>query len=498
MALDFWRKIFGTHTSVQKENGEKTLPFPIFFYNTRTLKKETFESLRPHEVRMYNCGPTVYDLPHLGNLAPYIFADTLRRVLEYNHFEVRQVVNITDVGHLVGDGDSGEDKVELSAKKAHKRASEITETITNVFFEDLRALHIDVEKIIFPRATKHIQEQIAFIKSLDEKGYTYKTSDGIYFDTSKFKEYGKLGNVNLKGLEEGARIGVNREKKHPTDFALWKFSKPEDKRQQEWESPWGIGFPGWHIECSAMSIKYLGKSFDIHTGGVDHIPVHHNNEIAQSESVTGRPFARFWLHCEHLLIDGKKISKSIGNTIYLKNVMAKGLSPLAYRYFRLTSHYRTQTNFTWQALEASQSALFKLQRFFVEQCGTKNGIVSESYKKRFLEAVNDDLNTAKGLALVWELVKDEEIKKEDKRATLLDFDRVLGLHLAQYAESLEAIRDQALDHATLPNYVQKLLQEREVVREKKDFARADEIREELSNLGFVIKDTAEGVRIEKR
>src|SRR3989344_3937428 len=292
MALDFLGLLrrFGL-----KRAEPTTTPFqPIYFYNTLTQKKEEFRVLKLPEVRMYNCGPTVYDFAHIGNLFSYVFADTIKRVLIYNGLEVRQIINITDVGHLTGDNegdaDSGEDRIEKGAKREKKTAREITEMYTNAFLEDLRLLNIDVESITFPRATDHIAEQIAFIETLTEKSYTYKTSDGIYFDTSMFRDYGKLGNINIKGLEEGSRVAVNPEKRNSTDFALWKFSKPEEQRQQEWPSPWGIGFPGWHIECSAMSTKYLGKSFDIHTGGIDHIPVHHNNEIAQSEAATGKHY----------------------------------------------------------------------------------------------------------------------------------------------------------------------------------------------------------------
>ncbi len=492
MALDFFKNLIGGRPHKTKKPEQSR---PIFFHNTLTSKKEQFEALRFPEVRMYNCGPTVYDYAHIGNLFSYMFADTLKRTLAYNGYEVEQVINITDVGHLVSDNDEGEDKIEKGAKREGKSAKEITETYTRSFFEDLELLNIDVHSITFPRATEHIGEQIAFIESLEQKGYTYKTSDGIYFDTSKFPKYGKLGNINLKGLVEGARVSVNAEKKNATDFALWKLSKPEDKRQQEWDSPWGVGFPGWHIECSAMSIKYLGKSFDIHTGGVDHISVHHNNEIAQSESVTGKPFVRYWMHHAHILIDSKKIAKSEGNSVYLKNIIAKGMSPLSYRYLLLTSHYRTQSNFTWEALEASQTALFKLQKHFVENLGSKNGLVNEKYKEQFLGFINDDLNTAQALALVWTFIKDESVKKEDKRATLLDFDRVLGLRLSELDSTLETMQTKYIDVASLPTHARKLVEEREAARKAKNFIVADELRQKISDLGYNLEDKPEGIKI---
>ncbi len=503
MALNFWKKLFGK-TGADFETNPLTPKSPIFFWNTLSLKKEKFEPLRYPEVKMYNCGPTVYYYAHIGNLSSYVFADTLKRVLEYNGLQVKQVINITDVGHLTGDNegdaDTGEDKMEKSAKIQKKSVKEITEEYTNAFFEDLLLLNIDTEKITFPRATDNIIEQIALVETLEQKGYTYKTSDGIYFDTSKFAGYGKLGKINLKGQEEGARVARNPEKKNATDFALWKLSpKPEStegKREQEWPSPWGVGFPGWHLECSAMSIKFLGKTFDIHTGGIDHIPVHHNNEIAQSEVATGKPFVKYWLHNAFILVEGKKISKSIGNTIYLKNLISRKISPLAYRYWLLSSHYRTQTNFTWDAIEGSQTALFKLQKFFVETLGKKNGVVNKKYQEQFHKFVNDDLNTAQAIALTWALVKDDSVKKEDKRATLLDFDRVFGLNLKELDSEIMAIEGSGeIPLSSLPHDIAKLISDRELARSQKNWKLADEIRTKLSDLGYTLEDKSTGVKI---
>lgn len=474
---------------------------PLFFFNTFGLKKREFRPIKAGTVSMYNCGPTVYDFAHIGNMRSYIFADTLRRVFEYNNLKVKQVINITDVGHLTDNADSGEDRVENQAKKEQKTAKEITDFYTEKFTADLRAINIPVGKIIFPRATEHIGEQIAFIKTLEEKGYTYKTSDGVYFDTSKFPSYGKLGGINLKGLQEGARVEANPEKKNPTDFALWKFSvntksdlvhKPEEKRQQEWPSPWGTGFPGWHIECSAMSMKYLGRQFDIHTGGIDHIPVHHNNEIAQTESVTGRTMANFWLHNDFLTIEGRKISKSLGNTITLDNLANRAISPLAFRYWLLTGHYRTPMNFTWEAAEGASAALKKLRQSIVFELGQKIGKVNTGYQKRFHQFVNDDLNTARAIALIWDILKDEKISKEDKRATILDFDKVLGLKLADLDQTAAEMRSAVVPQNRWPKEIAALVAEREKARATKDWKRADELRAEISKKGYVLKDTPQG------
>ena len=468
----------------------------IFLYNTLTARKDSFHSIKSKEVKMYNCGPTVYGFQHIGNYRAYIFADILKRMFLYDGFTAKQVINITDVGHLTDDQDQGQDKVEESAKKERKTAKEITELYTTDFLENLEKLNIDTNGTIFPKATEHILDQVAFIKTLEEKGYTYKTADGIYFDTSLFKNYGKLGNINIEGLKEGARVEMNSERKHPTDFALWKFSKPEDKRQQEWDSPWGRGFPGWHIECSAMSMKYLGHAFDIHTGGIDHIPVHHNNEIAQSESATGKPFVNYWMHVAHLKIDGKKISKSLGNTVLISNLEEKGVSPLAYRYWLLIAHYRTPINFTWEAVEGAEKAYFRLQKAFVEQLGNKVGKINNSYKEKFSGAIFDDIDTPKALALVWELLKDDKVSKEDKKATLIDFDKVLGLGLAESQNALEEmLGSTAIDSSTLDQSVKAKIEEREIARKNKDWKKADELRDELNKIGYEIEDTESGPKV---
>ncbi len=473
----------------------------IFFYNTLHRKKEKFVPLKSGRVGMYHCGPTVYNYQHIGNYRAYIFADLLKRMFRYHDFTVSQVINITDVGHLTDDEDQGQDKIEEGARQEHKTAAEIIKRYTDDFLLNLEKLNIDTEGTVFPKATEHILEQIAFIQTLDEKGYTYRTSDGIYFDTALFKSYGTLGNIDLAGLAEGKRIGINPEKKHPTDFALWKFSPKtgsgEAKRQQEWDSPWGVGFPGWHIECSAMSTKYLGRHFDIHTGGIDHIPVHHNNEIAQSEAAFGVRFANYWMHCAHILIDGKKISKSLGNTILIKHLEEKSISPLAYRYWLLTSHYRTQVNFTWEAVTAAERAFFKLQRFFVEELGIKKGTLAQAYLSEFLSAIHDDLDTPKAIATTWNMVKDDAVSKPDKKATLLAFDRILGLNLSGAQEFMEVAGRAEVAPEDIPAAIKKLLDERETARQVKDFKAADSLRARILSAGFEIVDTEKGPRLRR-
>lgn len=459
-------------------------------FNTLTQKKDEFQPQSGSEVRMYNCGPTVYNYAHIGNLRAYVFSDILRRALEAHGYSVRQVMNITDVGHLVGDSDIGNDKVEEGAKKEGKTAKEISEFYTQAFFGDLKKLNVATQDTIFPRATEHIPEQIALIETLEKKGYTYKTSDGIYFDTSKFADYGKLGNIKLSGLEEGARIGVNKEKKNPTDFALWKFSPQGDqgeKRQQEWESPWGVGFPGWHIECSAMSMKYLGETLDIHTGGIDHIPVHHNNEIAQSEAATGKIFSRFWLHNAFANISGEKMSKSEGNFIRLQTLEEKGVSPLAYKYWLLTAHYRSPITFSYKAVLSAQTAFLKLIKHVSDL--PDGGTVSDSYSRLFKERINDDLDTPQVISLIWQLLKDKTVSDADKKATILHIDAVLGLDISNQATEMQE------KIANIPAEIKALAEKREIARKNKEWDTADSIRNEIHSKGYAVEDSENGLII---
>ncbi|MFA7194012.1 MAG: cysteine--tRNA ligase [Candidatus Paceibacterota bacterium] len=458
-----------------------------YLHNTLSGEIELFEPIEKGVVSMYHCGPTVYSRAHIGNLRAYVFSDILKRYFLYQGFKVNQVINITDVGHLTDDNDDGEDKIEMKAREAKLSAQDIVEEVTKFFFNDLKSLNINTEGTLFPKASEHIPEQIQMIQVLEQKGHVYQTADGIYFDTSTYPPYGKLGNIDIENLKEGARVEINKEKRNPTDFALWKFSKPEDKRQQEWQSPWGIGFPGWHIECSAMSKKYLGETFDIHTGGVDHIPVHHNNEIAQSESANGKELANFWLHFKHILINNEKISKSLGNDVYIDDLLKKNISPLAYRYWLLTADYKTQINFTWEAVTASKTAFEKL----VIQISNfdKGGEINSTYKERFLKLLSDDLNTPQAIALIWELLKNSAVSEKDKRATVLDFDKVLGLNLESIANLASKIQ------INVPDTIKNLIAERETARKNGDFIKADALREMIIDEGYDIKDTPEGPKI---
>jgi cysteinyl-tRNA synthetase len=457
----------------------------IYFKNTLSGKIEKFRPIIEGKVGMYNCGPTVYGKPHIGNLRAYIFADLIKNTLIYNGYSVHQVINITDVGHLVSDSDEGADKVEEQAKKEHLDAQVITQRYTQDFMNALTALNIDVSTIEFPKASEHIQEQIDLIKELETKDFTYITSDGVYFDTSKFPAYGELGHIDIEGLKEGARVEANTEKRNSTDFALWKFSK--EKRQQEWESPWGVGFPGWHIECSAMANKYLGTTFDIHTGGVDHIPTHHQNEIAQSVCAHDAPLANYWLHVNHITIDGRKISKSIGNTLYLEDLISKNISPAAYKYWLYTSHYSTLSNFTIESVQAAQIGLQKIISFIGQI--KEEGSIDTTYKEKFTSYINEDLNTSKAIALIFDLLKDDSISAKDKKSTILDFDKVLKLQLNKKEETPE-----------IPTQVIELAQRRKAARDNKDFALADALREEIEKVGYTIKDTTSevGFSVEKK
>ena len=448
-----------------------------------------FTPISKEEVRMYNCGPTVYSEQHIGNLRAYIFADSLRRVLTLWGYSLKQVINITDVGHLVDDGNDGEDKMEVSAKKAGLRAQDIAEEVTGLFFKDLDLVGIDRSLITFSKATDFIGEQIALVQALEEKGYAYVISDGVYFDTSKFAGYGKLGKINLAGQQEGARVEENDEKKNPHDFALWKFSKPTESRQQEWPSPWGVGFPGWHIECTAMIFKLLGRQIDIHTGGIDHIPVHHNNEIAQAEAITGKQYVRYWMHNAFITIEGKKISKSIGNTVYLRNIIDRGMSPRALRYLFLSAHYRSPMNFTWESVEGAHAALGRLMRAYSEVEGAPAAEADPVFAEEFYQALANDLDTPRALARVWEFLK-ETHAPEVRKASLLLADSILGLGFTDPRPSAKVL--------VVPAAVSELLAQREAARLEKNFARSDELRTEIEALGFTLKDTPKGPTLEPK
>ncbi len=457
----------------------------LYLYNTLTRKKEVFKPINPPFVGIYTCGPTVYNYAHIGNLRTYIFEDILKRVLIYNGYKVKHVMNITDVGHLTSDADEGEDKIELEAKRERKNAWQIARFYEEAFKQDIKKLNI-LEPDIWCRATDHIEDFIALIKILEEKGYTYRISDGIYFDTSKFPDYGRLAGQNLEEILPGARVEVNPEKKNPWDFALWKFSPKDVKRQMEWDSPWGIGFPGWHIECSAMSTKYLGQPFDIHCGGVDHIPIHHTNEIAQSEAAYEKPMANFWLHGEFLVLGEKRMGKSEGNFITLSVLEEKGYNPLAYRYFCFSAHYRSPLKFTWFAIDSSQRALNRLYEN-IRRYPKRDVEFHKEYEERFHSAINDDLDMPQAISIVWELIRDNSVSPEVKRSTLIQFDKVLGLSLDNPPE----IRIE------IPDEIWELVEERERARREKNWEKADRIREEIKSKGYIIEDTPQGPRIKK-
>jgi cysteinyl-tRNA synthetase len=475
---------------------------PLYLYNTLTREKQEFMlAKRAHTVRMYNCGPTVYGQQHIGNLSMFVFTDLLRRALEYNGFAVKQVINITDVGHLTSDADEGEDKM---SKGLRAEGMELTlsnmrtlgEKYTKLFLNDLQALDIDTTRIEFPRASDYIPAQIAMIHTLMDKSYAYVGTDGVYFDTAMVSSYGALGHLELAGQEAGARVAPAEGKRHARDFALWKFDESIG-----WESPWGKGFPGWHIECSAMIRRCLGEQIDIHTGGIEHIAIHHNNEIAQSEAVTGkRPLSRFWLHREHIQFQGGKLAKSAGNVVYLHDVTDKGYHPLALRYLFLGAHYRTPANFSWDALDAAQTAYLRMRNLVKK--APAGGTLPYSASSRFRERINDDLDTPGALSVLWESARDAELSPSHVRALIEDADLVLGLNLAGDDARADTLIEKVLgvhvSMESLPEDVRELVQKRESARAAKEWAAADALRSQLKDLGYSIEDSESGPVILKR
>jgi cysteinyl-tRNA synthetase len=461
----------------------------LYLYNTLTRQKEEFTPIRPGEVGLYTCGPTVYNFAHIGNLRTYIFEDVLKRVLAFNGYTVRHVMNITDVGHLTGDRDMGEDKMETGSRREGKTAWDIAESYTRAFKQDIAQLNI-LEPTVWCKATDSIPEQIDLIRILEGKGFTYKTGDGIYFDTARFPGYAKLSSQNLDALQEGARVEKNPEKRNATDFALWKISPAGSRRQMEWASPWGVGFPGWHIECSAMSMKFLGEQLDIHCGGIDHIDIHHTNEIAQSEAATGRKFFNFWMHGAFLNIQGgKKMAKSEENFLTLENALIKqGIPPLAYRFAAFLTHYRKPMEYSDESIQAAKNGLEHLcnQVRDVAKSGEASaGAANSAFREKFLEAVNDDLNMPRGMAVIQEMLK-SDIPNTEKHATILDFDRVLGLGLDQVDKPQE-----------LPAEVKNLVEARRMARQAKNWAESDRLRDEIQMLGYTVKDTRDGMTLLK-
>ncbi len=459
-------------------------------YNTLSRKKEEFVPVDEKCVRMYSCGPTVYSYAHIGNLRTYIFMDIIRRVLRYDGYKIKGVMNITDVGHLLSDGDEGEDKMAKAAREQKKTPWEIAAYYTDVFFKDIDALHIGRPEII-AKATEHIPEMIEFVQALLEKGYAYEITDGIYFDIQKFPTYGQLSGQTLDDKEAGARVEENSEKRHPADFALWK--KADKNHIMQWESPWGMGFPGWHIECSAMSRKYLGEVFDIHSGGIDAVPVHHENEIAQNEARAGKKTVNYWMHGEFMMVDGGKMSKSLGNVYTIAQLREKGYDPIDYRFFCLNAHYRNKLNFTFEGLTSAKTSRERImaqlyQHKIADVAADEEKLAS--YKQKFCEAINDDLNIPLALGILFNLLK--EPKSKDVYALALDFDRVFGL-------GFDKVQPPKQENASCdyPKEVADLIEERKNAKKEKDFDRADKIRAEIEALGYAIKDTREGVLVTK-
>ncbi len=455
-------------------------------YNTLTKKKDVFQPLIGNEVRMYSCGPTVYKDATIGNMRTYIFTDVLRRVLKYNGYTLKHAMNITDVGHLVSDADEGEDKMIKSAKEQGKDPLEIAKFYTERFLNDLRALNIDMPEIIC-KATDHIEDMIEFVKGLVERGYAYETSTAIYFDVAKLDKYGILSGIDLNEQKAGARVELDKEKKNAYDFALW--IKAPDNHLMKWESPWGLCYPGWHIECSAMGKKYLGDEFDIHTGGIDLIPTHHENEIAQSKGLTGKIPARFWIHGEYLLINGGKMSKSLNNVYLLNDIIDKGYNPLAYRIFCFSASYRNKLNFTWEAIDASNKSLIKLKEAYKKHLEGNEDVSDEiinEFENSFHRAINDDLNMPQAISIVWEVAKYN--KKSKKMAELLlKFDKILGIKIDKMEENKEVI----------PKEVLELVKQRKIARINKNWELSDTLRHQIEEYGYKVKDLKDDVEIEK-
>lgn len=464
----------------------------IHLYNTLTHNKEEFIPINKENVSIYSCGPTVYSFAHIGNMRTYMFVDSLRRMLKYNGYNLNHVMNITDVGHLTSDADTGEDKMEKAAKKEGKDPYEIAKFYTDAFMNDIHSLNMDVPNII-TKATENIPQILEMVEEIMKNGYAYETSNGIYFDISKLDKYPVLSNNDLSGQEAGARIEIDKEKRNPADFAIW--IKAPENHIMKWDSPWGKAYPGWHIECSAMGRRFLGEHFDIHTGGVDHIPIHHENEIAQCKGAFGHNPANTWMHCEFLLIDGGKMSKSLGNVYTLSDLNKKGIEPLAFKLFCFSSNYRNKLNFTFEGVNASQTALYRLREGYLKHKEGKEKIDKEilnGYEERFHQAINDDLNMPSAMSVVWEIIRNEK-KSEDFADLLEKFDMALGLDLKnakQYIKN-KIVNDE------ISQEVMDLVELRKQAKQNKNWEEADKIRNEILQKGYNIKDTSDGTIIEK-
>lgn len=455
-------------------------------YNTLTREKEEFKPLNKEDVKIYSCGPTVYSYAHIGNFRTYIFMDTLRRVLKYNGYKLKHAMNITDVGHLESDADEGEDKMLKAAKKENKNPYEIAKFYTDAFFKDFDILNIDRPEIIC-KATDHIKGMLQFVKEIVENGYAYETSRGIYFDISKLDKYPVLSTRKIDEQIAGARIAVDDEKRNPEDFAIW--IKAPENHIMKWESPWGLSYPGWHIECSAMSREYLGDEFDIHTGGIDHIPTHHENEIAQSKGANGKIPAKYWMHCNYLQVDGGKMSKSLGNVYTVSTLSEKGINPLAFKLFCFSSHYRNNINFTFEGIEATNKAYVRLKDGYNKHKEGKEDIsedIINEFKTKFEEAINDDLNMPMAMGIVWDVIK-YPIKSKKFSELLEKFDEVLGL-------KIDEIDKNSID---LPEEIKELIEQRKNARENKEWELSDKLRDKILELGYSVKDTKNGMEVKK-
>ncbi len=455
-------------------------------YNTLSKKKEEFKPIHEDKVCLYSCGPTVYSFAHIGNLRAYLFMDNLRRVLKYNGYSLKHVMNITDVGHLVSDADEGEDKMMKAARLEHKDPFEIADYYTKIFLGDMGKLNIDMPEVI-ARATEHIKCMEEYVKQIIANGYTYETEDTIYFDTSKLDKYGVLSNKDVDEKDTEARIDVDPNKKHPNDFALW--IKAPENHLMKWDSFWGKCYPGWHLECSAMGHKYLGEEFDIHTGGVDHIPVHHENEIAQGKGFCGKIPAHYWMHVEFLQVNGGKMSKSLGNLYTLDDLKERGYEPYVYRMFNFSSHYRKKINFTFEAMDSAKIALARLRDGYLKHLEGTEDIDSEQisqYEQKFLQAINDDLNMPVAMSVVWDVIKNP-VKSKKLANLILKFDEVLGFNLKEYKK----------EEIVLPQEIQELVNKRNEARANKNWAESDKLRDELTSKGYLVKDSKEGTIVSK-
>lgn len=458
----------------------------IYFYNTLTRKKEKFKAIDSKEVKIYSCGPTVYKDATIGNMRTNIFQDILRRTLKYNEYNIKHAMNITDVGHLVSDGDEGEDKMLKSAREENKTPLEIAEHYTELFFNDLKELNIEIPEIVC-KATDHINEMLEYVKSLVENGYAYETSTAIYFDISKLDKYPILSNLDLENQKAGARVEIDGEKRNPYDFALW--IKAPKNHLMKWESPWGLSYPGWHIECSAMGQKYLGEQFDIHTGGIDLVPTHHENEIAQSRGKCGKIPAKYWMHGEYLLINGGKMSKSLGNAYLVKDFKDRGYDPIVYKLFSYSCHYRNKLNFTWEGIEATAKSLERLRNSYQTNLNGNDELTSQdkenlkNIEENFHKAINDDLNMPLAMSFVWEAAKYE--KKNLEVAKLLQkFDTVLGIKIDEISSKHE-----------IPEEILNLIEQRKQARQIKDWSKSDELRDLIAQKGYIVKDTKDGMEV---